>query len=657
MGRKLRNLRAPHVALAIALFLLVSSASAGEHVVQPGETLWGIARAQKSDYPDASLPQVVWGLIRANPGAFPEGPGKLKRGTRLLLPSAETVADTAADDAVQNVKTFYSDLGQTPPVALTPPGPAAPPPVIAGVELLPAMGAETRQWFAVSGSGFAPRATLEFFDVARNRGFSGRAPASTTPNRLEYQARFGETASRWRVTVRNPNGQKSAAFEFEAGRNVTVVLAPEALQKPAEITAAPAAIAAAPAAPDAFRESAEAKSLPAEPKPRYQQLASLEDRYSGDVDYDYTLGSAAVDAGNYSEAVFPLQRAVAMQPDFAGARLELARAYYGVGDNESARREFTSLRNEKPPPRVEEMIRQYLDAIDLRAIEYQQQATAFAELAAGHDSNANGATDSQVFLGFNLTDRSRATSSPYYGLNIGGLYSYPLTPGWRTQVDAQVSGRQVPDASYVNSEQARAGAALEWRNGIVTVNGAGSYAYAQLDGEENNTNIALDLNVSGAFAQNWQWLFGARRSALRFVDALALQDVDSTLLSLSLSTPVWNTLLSAGLTGGQDKAVETGSPFGRSLSGARLSSFTPVGNTLYLLTSVAGLQSDYDGQFFGLDRKDTQYSATVALDWQGFPARLWSIKTQLNYVTNDSGIELFTYDRFDIGLVLRRDFR
>ncbi len=531
------RMRSACAVLAATLLLIAGLAHAEEHLVQPGENMWSIARAYKSSYPDASLSQIIWGLIRANPDAFPTGPTKLKSDTRLLLPSATTVFDTTAAAAEQKVNEFYDS-------------------------------------YSTSGSA--------------------------------------------------SQQSKTAA--------ATSQIAP-------------------------FRESADARSLSAEPEQRYQQLASLEERYAGDVDYDYGYGSVAVDTGNFSQAVFPLQRAVATQPDFAGARLELARAYYGVGDNESARREFTRLRDEQPPPRVEEMIHQYLDAIDRRAVEYQQQQSAYAELSAGHDSNANGATDSQVFLGFNLNDRSRATSSAYYGLNLGGLFSYPLAPGWRTQADAQFSTRQVPDAPFVDSNQARAGAALEWRNGTTTVNGTASYSYAELDGQENNNNTALDLATSILLSESWQLGLGARRAALRFVDALSVQDVDSTLVSVALSTSTDRFQWSGGLTGGKDDAVQPGSPFSRSLFGARLSAFMNTGNSRYLQASVAGLQSNYDDLFFGSERKDTQYSAQLGLEWRDFPVRLWGIKTQLTYVDNRSDIVIYDYDRFDIGLALRREFR
>ena len=628
--------------VAIVLLVLVSKIQAAEHVVKPGETVWAVARAHQSAYPQANLHQIVQALLAANPEAFPKGPGKLEKGTLLQLPSSEAVAGIPPATATARVP--------------KPTKSAAAAPIIAGVELQPAMGKEVRQWLAVTGSGFMPGAKLELFDIAKKRAIPPRGPAKTSENRLEYQARFRASPSRWRVTVRNPDGQKSAAFEFEAGKNVTVVLAPNV---PSRVPSPVPSVAAASALPTgAFRESVEAKSLPAEPEQRYQQLAGMEERFAGDVDYDYGIGSAAVDTGKFTEAVFPLQRAVATQPDFAGARLELARAYYGVGDNESARREFTSLRDEKPPPRVEEMIQQYMDAIDRRAVEYQQQQSAYAEFSGGHDSNANGATDSQVFLGFNLNDRSRATASPYYGLNLGGLFSYPIAPGWRTQADAQISSRQVPDASFVNSDQARAGAALEWRNGVVTVNGTGSYAYAELDGAENNTNIALDVAASILLSEHWQLGLGARRAALRFVDALSVQDTDATLLSLALSTSRGRFQWAGGLTGGKDDAVNPASEFSRTLFGARLSAFMDTGNSRYLFASLAGLQSDYDKPYLGtFERNDTQYSAQAGLDWRDFPARLWGVKTQLTYVDNRSDIVIFDYNRFDISLALRREFR
>ncbi|MGQ0529056.1 MAG: tetratricopeptide repeat protein [Panacagrimonas sp.] len=96
-------------------------------------------------------------------------------------------------------------------------------------------------------------------------------------------------------------------------------------------------------------------------------LAPLETQRSDEVDFSYLLGLAALGSGKTSEAIFALQRAVAGEPGFAGARLELARAYYEAGDNEDARREFERVAAQNPPPPARRLIEQYLEAIDRRA--------------------------------------------------------------------------------------------------------------------------------------------------------------------------------------------------------------------------------------------------------------------------------------------------
>ncbi len=174
-----------------------------------------------------------------------------------------------------------------------------------------------------------------------------------------------------------------------------------------------------------FRDSDQGRQIATAAKSQsaeqtYQQLLTLEPDFAGDLDYDYMLGTAALDAGRYSAAVFALQRAVATSPSFSGARFDLARAYYAIGDNESARREFLTLQREAPPPAVAAAISEYLDAIDRRAAAYRPRYGAMIEAGVGYDSNANAATDARTFGEFDLNDRSRSRSSMYYDVDVAG---------------------------------------------------------------------------------------------------------------------------------------------------------------------------------------------------------------------------------------------
>src|SRR5262245_35944434 len=95
----------------------------------------------------------------------------------------------------------------------------------------------------------------------------------------------------------------------------------------------------------------QAESLLAEKKPNeaFALLTSHELDLAGTPMFDYLLGIAALDSGKANDAAFALERVVAAHPDFAGARIELARAQYERGDLALARSQFEYLLTQSPP--------------------------------------------------------------------------------------------------------------------------------------------------------------------------------------------------------------------------------------------------------------------------------------------------------------------
>lgn len=101
---------------------------------------------------------------------------------------------------------------------------------------------------------------------------------------------------------------------------------------------------------------------------QYQQamalLTPLEATQAGVVEFDYLYGRAALEAGDLNTAIAALSRVLALDPGFAGARLELARTYYskGVkehsrGSFEQARSEFDNVLEQKPPRHIKNPLR------------------------------------------------------------------------------------------------------------------------------------------------------------------------------------------------------------------------------------------------------------------------------------------------------------
>ena len=166
--------------------------------------------------------------------------------------------------------------------------------------------------------------------------------------------------------------------------------------------------------------------------------------WSGEDAFDYLLGVAALDSGHAGDAIFSLQRLVARQPDFSGARLELARAYYDVGDNELARIEFARVQSENPPPNVAQTVSDYMAAIEIKSREYQASAQYYIELGGGYDSNAPASTDENIFLNFVLNPTNLEQSSAFAKVTLGGLWNNPISPSSQVLFNARVDHRANP---------------------------------------------------------------------------------------------------------------------------------------------------------------------------------------------------------------------
>src|SRR3979490_469577 len=101
------------------------------------------------------------------------------------------------------------------------------------------------------------------------------------------------------------------------------------------LAAAIAAVASA-ASADALTDRASALLARKEAKAAYTLLLPQEAQRAGDPEYDYLLGVAALDSGDYERAVFALERVLGVQPGNHVARAEIARAYLAIGERDAA---------------------------------------------------------------------------------------------------------------------------------------------------------------------------------------------------------------------------------------------------------------------------------------------------------------------------------
>jgi hypothetical protein len=140
---------------------------------------------------------------------------------------------------------------------------------------------------------------------------------------------------------------------------------------------------------DATTDQAKAFLAAGKPAAAFELLLPLEALRAGEVEFDLLLGIAALDAGHNTSAVFALERVLAVEPNNARARAEIARAYLALGETQAAKQQFETVKGQPVPEEVKHTIDQFLSAIDRVEDEGRTAVKGYAEFTYGHDSNVN----------------------------------------------------------------------------------------------------------------------------------------------------------------------------------------------------------------------------------------------------------------------------
>ena len=166
----------------------------------------------------------------------------------------------------------------------------------------------------------------------------------------------------------------------------------------------------------------------------YDLLQAFEPQAAGDPDFDYWLGVAALEAGKPDKATIALERTLIVNPDFVGARLDLARAYFALGDLPRARLEFNTVLEQDPPAAARATVERYLAEIDTRTQAKTIQWLAYVDATVGRDTNVNNSTrEASVFVplfGLNLALASTSIKAAdnYFGLGGGAEVAATVSP-------------------------------------------------------------------------------------------------------------------------------------------------------------------------------------------------------------------------------------
>ena len=380
------------------------------------------------------------------------------------------------------------------------------------------------------------------------------------------------------------------------------------------------------------------------------------------------FGIAAIDSGNVTRGVFALERILAADPNNAQARVEIARAYYQLGENEAARTEFQNVLQQQPPDDAKVVINRFLSAIDKNT----GRATRFAAylgLDVGYDSNVNNATSTSSFAipalpgfgQFTLNGNAIEKSSGFASLSGGASFQAPFDKHNSVFGSIALSGKANYAGSASNFDTSSIDLVLGGQHKV----GVDTFTLAAQSGSYS-VNSQTFRRANGINAQ-WQHEVDEHNQASIFFQAARLvypgqtvRDVDRYVggagwghIFAGDKTPV---VFVSGYAGTENIRASNVPFLGNNLVGVRAGGQVTWTPKLVLFSSTSYEYRDYGGHdpLFIKSRAYNQFDMTIGARY--LPGHAWTIQPQLSYTNNDSNIILNNYDRLLLSVGFRHDF-
>ncbi|MBU1190812.1 MAG: tetratricopeptide repeat protein [Gammaproteobacteria bacterium] len=385
--------------------------------------------------------------------------------------------------------------------------------------------------------------------------------------------------------------------------------------------------------------------------------------HAGEPDFDFAAGLAALEAGQPQHAVMAFERVLMVQPSHHRARLELARAYFMLGDFTSARREFQAVQTVGPPPNVLRRVDSFLAEIDLREAQGRTSVTGYLELRPGWDSNAASATaDSTLVIPalgtVSLGASSLETSDRFLDKNAGITLVRPLDKRRALFADLAYRDRGYVDEHDYSSHSITLSGGLALADGRDRLKLPVQYQSFYLADDEYRRLLTLGAEWSRDLNTHNQLQVFGQIGALRYPED-ATQDVNLLLAGSGWNHRYATIPLLASIAGflGDESAQETGGdPNGRLYYGLRLGmqwSGIPE-HTPYASLVWQKSRYDADSPVF-LQTRDDRF-AELRLGWSWQPEADWTLTAEASAIDNQSNINLYEYTRNQFSVGMRYQF-
>lgn len=400
----------------------------------------------------------------------------------------------------------------------------------------------------------------------------------------------------------------------------------------------------------------------------YTLLIAESEQLAGTPDFDLLLGIAALNSGHPTQAVFALERVLALQPDNDRARAELARAYFEMGENEAAKDEFTAVKEKPLPASVAESIDKYLSAIEARFASTRTRFDVYIQGALGYDSNANSAQDSSQIaipafgnLLFNVNPAGQETDSGFFELEAGIIFATPFL----NQDNLHVIGKAGLNQHVTFTDTDFRTATADGQLGLRYSRDKNAFLVSlvgeefRFGGQENREQGGVNGQWLHSFGQRTLFSASAQYLAQRFPGQPVrnVNQLSGSLGAVHALAGDKNPIIFANAFGGTDYELNDLRPdIGRDFVGARLGGQFNWDNRTIVIGSAGYQYSRYGGPdpLFNERRRDHFVFLRAAVEYA--LTRNWTLTPEIQYSNNDSSLDINEYDRWQAFITMRNLF-
>jgi hypothetical protein len=425
---------------------------------------------------------------------------------------------------------------------------------------------------------------------------------------------------------------------------------------------------------------------------------------SGDITYDYLLGISAVNAGKPDRATLALERVEAVSPQYGDVRMWLGIAYFQSGDSARSKTAFKGLLTQ---PKLSQQSKSTADQF-LAAIKQQDDAKALEERKA-HQPYLVGAVE------FGLGNDSNITTNPIsdypfaYLTSVGVNYTQTPPSGISArfgQVNGNIEGRvpfggagtygyAVIDSSnrLFTSHHYMDMSTNLFKVGVNLLVGRHTYRidvskkdYRQLGSNGSmgytSDNSQNSVTADARFTLGEHDFLGGnlQYNTPRFADSkLAAQDTNQIIVGANYTHvfPLYGSpMVYLALNHTRDKALREQTVTVYDNNVAQFTQATDVSrntNTLIAYTQYTVVEStDVSAMLMVSSRVDTwEYARSTSLNlplgkdqmkvamfgvaWR--PMKNWTVKPQLMRIQNESNIPLYSFQKTEASVMVKREFK